>query len=439
MKDIIMEDWLVEFDIPAAAAQPDPPMGGGQFMDNPFGGGPSQDQAFGASPSADPSITNMPPANNLGAEEEDVENDPKEPDMPEMQAKVEDFEIWKKNYFKESIKGDPNSLLEFMAAVREQDDLRPYQRKFVEDNWNIQLLRLNSNIEKASKEVRKLIKQQLDRNNPSTSVINHLVAALESAPQLNHIFIKMQGYGASKGELHRKYLASLLGAVQVSSSHETENIIFNESEYSIKIATRCNSDWGEVPIGGWHLREDDAERYLSEPEVKRLSDGSPEERDVLRRRVVMESIAKKFEQISFIVHVVQDDGMIHAMGWDLANSLRGAYVEGKLVVKTKNANNSEAMIDENGAIIPLMDMAIYYVRDSGGQDEDGQPDKENVEFMQYRNGMVWLTAGMQTIREAATTMQGIQFKEIPYQGNPSDLQNLRRCVYSTHDLLMRHC
>lgn len=429
MKDINFVDWLVEFDISAGAGQPEP-----------LGGGAPTTDGFdtGAQPPADPSITNMPP-DQMGAEE-NIEDDPQEPDMPEVADKIEDFEIWKKNYFKESIKGNPQDLLDFMAGVREQfNEQKPYQRKFIEDNWQIQLCRLNANIASTSKDIRKLIKDQLDRNNPSTSVINHMTEVLSTQPNLNNIFIKMQGYGATKGELHRKYLAALLGAVEVSSSHEHENIIFNQDEYSIKIATRCNSEWGEVPLGSWHLKEDDADRYLSEPEVKRLAEGSPEERDVLRRRVVMESIAKKFEQISFVVHVVQDDGMIHGVGWDLANSLRGAYTEGKLLVKTKNANNSEAMIDETGAIIPLMDMAIYYVRDTGQQDEEGQPDKEQVEFMQYRNGIIWLTAGMQTIREASTTMQGILFKEIPYQGNPSDLMNLRRCVYSVHDLLMRQC
>ena len=83
-------------------------------------------------------------------------------------------------------------------------DLQPYQRKFVEDNWNIQLLRQNANIDRASKQIRKLIQDQLDRNNPATSVINHMVMALDQDPMLNTRFITLSGYGAQKSDLHRK-------------------------------------------------------------------------------------------------------------------------------------------------------------------------------------------------------------------------------------------
>jgi hypothetical protein len=59
--------------------------------------------------------------------------------------------------------------------------------------------------------------------------------------------------------------------------------------------------------------------------------------------------------------------------------------------------------------------------------------------MEKRNGMLFLTAGLSTIREAAESMQGTEFKEFAYPGNPSDLKVLKRCVYSVHDLLMRQC
>jgi hypothetical protein len=52
---------------------------------------------------------------------------------------------------------------------------------------------------------------------------------------------------------------------------------------------------------------------------------------------------------------------------------------------------------------------------------------------------LFLTADLNTIREASQSMQGIVFKETPYNGNPSDLQVLGRCIYSAHDLLMKQC
>jgi hypothetical protein len=82
----------------------------------------------------------------------------------------------------------------------------------------------------ASKLIRKNIKEQLDKNNPATSVINHVANVLDTMPHLNNTFIKMMGYSGNKGELHRKFIAALTGSVQVSSSPDRENIIFNEKE-----------------------------------------------------------------------------------------------------------------------------------------------------------------------------------------------------------------
>ena len=371
-------------------------------------------------------------------DQEDVSEDPQAPDMPEDKESP-DFEVWKSNFFKESAKGDASKLMDMSSPMRDKETLEPYQRKFVDDNWNIQLLRMNSNVASASKQIRKSIREQLDKNNPSTSVVNHMFNTLESVPSLNETFIKMMGYSGNKGELHRKFIAALTGSVQVSSSPDKENIIFNEKEYSIKMATRLNSDWGEVALGSWSLREDDPERYLSAPELKRLSEGSPQERDILRRRIVIESIAKQFEEQSFIIDVVNDEGTIYHLGWDMSNALRGAYTEGKVVVKAVKSENSEAMISDDGQIVPMVDLRIYFVKETGGQDEFGNPEVDEIEFMERRNGMLFLTAGLVTMKEASESMQGTELKEVPYAGNPSDLKALKRCVYSTHDLLMRQC
>jgi hypothetical protein len=387
----------------------------------------------------DPQQKKEQPEGQDDPKDEDVSDDPEAPEMPEEGEGNQDFEVWKSNYFKESITGDAAKLLGLLSPVREKEGLEPYQRKFVDDNWNIQLIRQNANVADASKQIRKAIRDQLDRNNPASSVVNHVFSTLESIPTLNETFIRMMGYTGNKGELHRKFLAAITSSVQVSSSPDKENIIFNDKEYSIKISTRLNSDWGEVSLGSWSLREDDPARYLSEPELKRLTDGSPQERDVLRRRIVVESIAKHFDEQAFLINVVSDDGTIYHLGWDMSNALRGAYAEGKVVVKTVKSENSEAMISDSGEVVPMVDLKIYFIKEAEGQDGDGNPEVEEIEFMERRNGMLFLTAGLVTIREASSAMQGTDFKEVPYQGNPSDLKTLKRCVYSAHDMLMRQC
>lgn len=424
MNRFLMEDWLNEEEVAQTMGQPD---------------GPSL-----TSPEVDPNSPQdmMPdgpnPNDDMSNNDLDVTQDPDMPDMPEEGEEYKDFETWKNNYFKESIKNDFNALTDMLNQVRDRK-LNAYQKKFVDDNLNIQLLKHNSNIDRASREIRKSIKQELDKSNPTTSVLNHITTVLDSDFVLNNIFIKINGYGGLKSDLHRKYIAALVGAAQVGSGANTEDIIINDNEYSIMISTRYNAKWGDVYIGNWSLKEDDPQRYLSEPEQKRLQEGSPEEKDVLRKRIVMESIAKQFETRGFLITVPGEDGTMYHLAWDIADSLRAAYMQGTLVVKTRQSDNSEAFITDDGQIIPFMDLSVHFTKETGKQTPDGKPEKEELDFLERKNGALFLTANLNTIKLAANALQGAVFKETPYNGNPSDLKVQERCIYSAHDLLMKQC
>jgi len=96
--------------------------------------------------------------------------------------------------------------------------------------------------------------------------------------------------------------------------------------------------------------------------MEKLEGGSPEERDVLRRRVIVESISATFLERAFVINVVLPDGTVQHLGWDVGNSLKTAFLAGKLVVRTGDNDNREAFIDEEGSIIKIPHMAIYYVK-----------------------------------------------------------------------------
>ena len=405
------------------------------------GGPPTTQPSMGSLPAKDPNIANPAP-DQMAPEKNklpDVASDPQLPDMPQdMGDDGPDFEAWKKQFIVDSIKGDIEELKQSIMKIRDRD-LDPYQRKFVEDNLQILFLREHSNIDKASKEIRKLMKEELDHNNPGTTTVNHLSTVLEQQPLLNACFVKLTGLYSMKGDVHRKFIAALLGAVQVGSGAYNEDLIYNEKDYSIRISTRFNSRFGEVHLGQWSLKQDDPERYLKPPELKRLDEGSPEEKDVLRRRVVMESIAEAFRTRAFIINVVGTDGTVYTLGWDLATSLKSAYTEGKLVVRTKQDDSAEAMIDDDGAIVPFVDLKVMYVQSTGDQDEEGKPDKKEVEFIARKNGQLFLTAQLPIVKEASGSFDGIAFKETPWQGNPTDLRTLARCVPSLPEILMRQC
>jgi|LakMenEpi03Aug12_release.lakeMendotaPanAssembly.Ray.scaffolds.fasta_scaffold23901_15 hypothetical protein len=370
--------------------------------------------------------------------EDDITSDPQFPDMPEEEEEQSDFEVWKIKFVKESIKGDPNTLTQRILNVRERE-LEPAQRKFVEDNLDICFLRQNANVLQVSNEIRKLIKRDFDRTNPASTLVRHITTVLEQSPLLNEVYIKLLGLGGAKGDQHRKFLAALTGSVQVGSGGQNEDLVFEEQDYSIRTSTRFNARWGDINIGRWYLREDDPERYLKQPELDRLEGGSPEEKDVLRRRVVIEAIAEAYRERAFIINVVGQDGTVYHLGWDLGNSLKSAFLDGKLVVRTSENDTKEAFIDQEGSVISIPNMNIYYVKESDQLDQGGKPEIEEIEFISHRDGVLYLVAQLDLIKEAASTLQSFTYKETLWQGNPSDVLKIMRCVPSSPEILLRQC
>ena len=436
---ITVNDWLLkEEDVLAPAMDPSAggPPGDAMPPGMPGAGaaGPPMDAPQQPSPMTQPapSMGENPPA--MPPQSMD---DPETPDMPEQKENL-NFEQWRGKFFKESIKGDVNAMIDMIQSIR-NDDLDSYPRKFVEDNLQILFLRQNANIEKASQGIRKAIREQLDKNNPSVSISQHIVSNLQAMPELSQVFIKMMGLYSNKADMHRKYLASLLGAVQVGSGGHSEDLILNQREYSIKISTRCNSKFGMIDIGKWNMKAEDQQQYLSEPEQERLEDGSPEEREVLRKRVVLESISEFFRMRAFLINVVYTDGTVFFLGLDLSNSLKEAYTSGKLTVHIIEAANQQAMYDVDGNLIQLVDIKIMYEKETGKVDENGKPLTEELEFISRKDGVLFFTASLETIKEAATSFQGLVVKELPYNGNPSDLQSLMRCVPSATEIILRNC
>lgn len=442
MNILIHESWLLN--------EQDPVVGGGP---DPIAGVPTDSQqAFlpgaGAKmpPAEDTNVANLndkiagstpDQVEPKPAEKPNATNEPASPDMPEEPSDF-DYDTWESDYFKETIKGDTNKLINMIQKIRDYD-LDPHRRKFVEDNLQICFLRQQANIEKVSNEIRKSIKEELDQSNPSVSLANHIINSLQSSPDVANVFIKLIGLHGLKGDLHRKFMGSLLLAVQVGSGGLNEDLIFNQKDYSIKISTRMNSKFGSIDLGRWFMTADEPEKYLSDSELERMETGAPEEKDVLRKRVIIDSIAAFFKKRSFLVNVVGDDGTIFMIGLDLSTALKSAYNKGKLIVQFYENENSEAIIDKDNNIIPVSDVKILYQKDTGELDESGKPIKQNVEFMARRDGVLFLIASEEIVKEAAYSFVGINIKSIPFNGNPSDLKVLQRCIPSAPEMLLRNC
>jgi hypothetical protein len=443
MKHWIFENWLLNEQDPTYGGGPDPIAGvpSDSSKDPNFSGGSG---GMSNPMSKGTSITNLNKSSTDSSPEEynpskppDASFDPEYPDMPQEAMPI-NFDKWKADFFKEAAKGDVNKLVNMIGQVRDFN-LDPYRRKFVEDNLQICFLRQQANIDKVSSEIRKLIKEEMDNANPANSLTNHMFNVLQKYPDISSVFIKLNGLYSLKSDLHRKFIASLLCGVQVGSGGANEDLILNQKDYSVKISTRMNARFGSIDIGKWYMTVDEPPKYLSDSEMERMESGSPEERDILKKRIVIDSIANFFKKRAFIVNVVGDDGSINLIGMDLSTYLKGAYNQGKIVVETYVNSNSEATLNEKGDIVPLADIKILFQKETGQVDEFGKPLKEQVEFITRRDGVLVLNASKDVLKEAAYAYNGINFKTIPYNGNPSDLKFLSRCVPSTPEILMRNC
>lgn len=428
--------WEAEQPVAGQTPTSDPLQGAavGQPMGPPPNQGPN-----------DPLMGSKPPKDQQGladAEQGNLADEPQSPEMPDNQQEPQDFNSWRQEFLKIAAKGDTMEMLNSIQPMRDRDydmDEAP-QRKFVEDNWQIIILRQNANVEKSSKEIRRLLKQSLDRNSPGSSVMQAITGVIEESdtPMIKDVFVKLTGLYGMKSDLHRKYIAALTGSVQVGGGGSTEDIAYAEREFSIRISTRFHTQFGEIVIGKWNLSQDDPDRYLEEPELERLAEGSPEEKQVLRRRIVIESIAEEFKDRAFIIHVVSPDGTMYAIGWDMADSLLGGYKDGALIVRSRAGSDSEAMIDNNGAIVPLLDLNILYLKQTGETDDNGRPRNREVPFMERRDGTLYLSASLETLRDVFNgSMSGCFFKEMPYAGNPSDIKQIIRAVPNIEEILMR--
>jgi len=357
--------------------------------------------------------------------QDDIENDPEHPDMPE-QKETRDFESWRGEFIQMSLKMNAKEMLDSIRPWKDKcNDLEPSQAKFVNDNYTIFNYLQDPQIEQGMKEVRNLIRQQVDRTYPGTVIMQHLTTVIDKHEPLQQILIKLFAAYGLKIELHRKFLAALLFAVQTGGGNRRMDLVYAERKLTVNIDTRFATDFGEINIGRWALKTSDPDEILSDTEMDQLKDGSPDMRAALRRRVILESFAKQFMKRSLLIHINHPEGGTHAIGWDLGESLQAGYHDGRVMVRSRQSDTKNAMISESGDVVPLLDTDFMYVQETGETDDSGNPEAVEVPFISVRDNTAYLVADKKTLENAGAVLNGLFMKEIPFNGNPSDLKGIR--------------
>lgn len=411
--------WLLEADDPTGQMPPQQP----QMPQEPQG-----------QPQMPPGEEQPPQAPPEEEQPDDVTQDPQNIEEPQQEA--QSFEEWRHDFMEMAIKGDNEELVNMLNSIRD-NELEVSQSRFVEDNVQVFMFRRDHNVLEASKKFKSLLKQDLDRTNPGTTVMQHLSQVLETDPTLYQGLIKLSGTFAWKADLHRKWIAALLGAVQVGGGSVTKDIQICEKKYDINLSTRFATQWGEINIGKWSLIESDPKEHLKPDEQEGMEEGSPEEKQMYRRKIIIKSIGETYRKRAFIVHVVGMDGTIYSLGWDLGNSVLDAYKAGKLVVRGRENADKEIMIGDDGEIIPVIDYSIMFLKETGEVDDSGRPETEEVPFMERRDSTLYLVADAELLKLASSTMSGMFFHSVPYGGNPSDILKLRRSIPGLYELISK--
>ena len=217
-----------------------------------------------------------------------------------------------------------------------------------------------------------------------TEVLQIISDEIEKYNEINNVFLKLPSFYSMKSDLFRKIICSLTNGIQVGSGGTLEDIFIPISEGGdgIKVCTRIYTDFGNIQIGKWSIKYNDPEKYLSESELEKLNySGSPEEKEVLRKRVIIESIAENFKDKVYIVFITNPNtGEIHQIGFNFSNLVRDGWKNGYISVSFKaNVGKGEAGVKIDGELIDLQNIEIEFIKENPDKiDKEGRPIKDYI-------------------------------------------------------------
>ncbi len=279
-----------------------------------------------------------------------------------------------------------------------------------------------------------------------TELYSIISSEIEPYKTITDCLTKLPGFYSMKSDLFRKSIAAIANGVQIGSGGTLEDLFIPLAEdgVGIKVCTRCYTDFGNIQIGKWALQFNDPENFLSDAELKKLNDtGSPEEKEVLRKRVIVESIAESFKDKVYLCMIIDPNmGERHEIGFNFAELIRDGWKNGYISIEFKaSVGQGDAGVKTDGELIDLQKIQINYVKESPDKlDEEGKPVKEYVEFMDVKNGFLYVTImGDEFTNFANDAQAGLFYSSKPFDSGPEELLKIQRCVPDIKEILLRKC
>jgi hypothetical protein len=269
---------------------------------------------------------------------------------------------------------------------------------------------------------------------------------IERYEEIKNSMIKLPSFYSMKADLYRKMICAVSNGVQIGSGGTLEDIFIPLAEggVGVKLCTRCYTDFGNIEIGEWSVKFNDPEKYLAEEELEKLNvSGSPEEKEILRKRVVIESVADKFTDKVYIILIVSpEDGSRTEIGFNFSKLLKQGWQNGIISVEFKaNIGKGQAAIDVDGQLIDLQDIIIDYIHENPDElDEEGRPVKEKIEFIRQKSGSLYVTITREEfdlfINES---VEGLFHQTKHPEFDKGQLTVIQRCVPDIKEILLKQC
>lgn len=233
-----------------------------------------------------------------------------------------------------------DELVAFLESIPDDMLTGPAQQQFVEAN----LSSLSLLDETIVDEIRRKMRKASDVE----SLFTEIETFLSSYPEMGEAMMRLSSAGPDKPNLLRQLLAATCAGVVIPGNSGGEVHLPRKGE-PIVLRPACVLDWGYVDLGPVKIVSTSPEEYLSKGELRRLDNGSPDEKRILRSRVFVESLA---DQLGGVYHLVLSISAAKSK-WELAgfqsDVFRDAYDDGTITVLEATVGPDGSLgVDEDG-------------------------------------------------------------------------------------------
>ena len=262
---------------------------------------------------------------------------------------------------------EPDTLKKMLQVPSLQNfEMTPWQRAFIDSNLSsVSLLHEGFVIE-----AQKQIKRISGSGGSNTSAFESL---FDRIGELQDVFVRLSVAGPDRSNLLRQFMAAVLSGVVVPGPVGGEVMMAQKkSDEVVSIRPNCYTTWGYVDLGPVTIDGKSMEDYLSESERDKINDGAPEERRVLRNRLLIEAISDQLGGANYYIVVINpENGQWESVNFS-SELFIDAYRNGNLTAAESSPIPTGTLcVDENGKFVNSVFWGIASIQaDQGSLSDD---------------------------------------------------------------------